>query len=195
MLRSVVGTEINNEQFWHKVISQSQLGLCWNQVWSSSNPRGIKKQKITSLLTSEWLFSRKRRVGGRQAQSNFLKSSLFFIFLSCISRLTGDIYISVSEEKKCLFVPPYVHNFMSFSTFGHFETLLLSSCGFWTLNWFWTTSTLQIAHKRHIADKRNIRMITTGSSNLYQRILWIKHEDKRKNLYQRILCLYCAATY
>ena len=79
-----------------------------------------------------------------------LPQKLLFFSLCCKSLLTGDIQISF-EDKKCLLETPLppssVHNLMSFSTLEHFKTLLLSSCGCWTLNWFWTTSTLQIAHK------------------------------------------------
>ena len=98
-------------------------------------------------------------------QSNFLKSHISPPFVaSPFSNLLWKINV---------FSTLSVHNVMSSSTFGHFKTLLLSSCGSCpTLNWF-STSTLQIAHKRHAGAKRNIYMVLPA---IYE--IWVMFQSK-----------------
>ena len=108
-----------------------------------------------------------RREGG-QVQSNFLKSYISSLFVASLSY--NRCYFC---GKINVFTTLSVQNLMSSSTFVHFKTLLLSSCGSCPiLNWF-STSTLQIAHKRHAAAKRNIHMVLPA---IYE--IWVIFQRK-----------------
>ena len=143
---SALGTEVNNGQFKHKVISaisQSQPALCWNLIKSKGELNVMIVWKFNDLTVHTAVPFYEKRSPIQCPKVTFL--SLFDVPPSF------SLGIWIFSKKRNFFRGVFpLHNF------GHFKPLLPGSCGCWTLNWIWT-SALQVAQrscrKGHMAVK------------------------------------------